>query len=185
MESTTSVYVFPLAFSNKGHQILDFGLRGLRPSCYVTSTISFSAVGLLAFCSHWPFFLPGSVFFLKAALLRFTFVSSYVLWPFRARSRWVRRAFSSKSLLLVRSLLLPLQWCKYYIRADMLNLNWVILHSPIANKHQQIAKKLRIDESSRTRLTGLSVLWRNEMFIFTFMDPAGSNMERRPKSYLL
>jgi hypothetical protein len=34
---------------------------------------------------------------------------------------------------------------------------------PIAKKHQQIAKKLRIDEFSGTILTGLGVLLRNEM----------------------
>jgi len=38
-----------------------------------------------------------------------------------------------------------------------------MLHPP---KHQQIARKLRVDESSRTSLTGLSALLRHVMFIF-------------------
>ena len=39
--------------------------------------------------------------------------------------------------------------------------------------------KLRFDESSRTNLTGLSVLLRNAIFIFTLMSPAGSILGRR------
>jgi hypothetical protein len=39
--------------------------------------------------------------------------------------------------------------------------------------------KLRFDESSRTILTGLSVLLRNAMFIFTPMNPVGSILGRR------
>jgi len=32
---------------------------------------------------------------------------------------------------------------------------------------------MRFDESSRTSLTGLSVLMRNAIFIFTLMNPVG------------
>ena len=39
--------------------------------------------------------------------------------------------------------------------------------------------ELRFDESSRTSLTGLSVLLSNEMFIFTLMNPLGSGLGRR------
>ena len=39
--------------------------------------------------------------------------------------------------------------------------------------------KLRIDVSSRTSLTGLSVLLRNAIFIFTLMNPVGSILGRR------
>ena len=39
--------------------------------------------------------------------------------------------------------------------------------------------KLRFDESSRTSLTGLSVLLRNAMFIFTLMNPVRSILGRR------
>jgi len=38
--------------------------------------------------------------------------------------------------------------------------------------------ELRFDESSRTSLTGLSVLLSNEMFIFTLMNPLGSGYGR-------
>jgi hypothetical protein len=38
---------------------------------------------------------------------------------------------------------------------------------------------MRFDESSRTSLTGLSVLLRNAMFIFTPMNPVGSILGRR------
>jgi len=37
--------------------------------------------------------------------------------------------------------------------------------------------KLGFDESSRTSMTGLSVLLRNAMFISTLMDPAGPILE--------
>jgi hypothetical protein len=39
--------------------------------------------------------------------------------------------------------------------------------------------KLRFDESSRTSLTGLSVLLRNTMFIFTPTNPVGPILGRR------
>ena len=42
--------------------------------------------------------------------------------------------------------------------------------------------KLRFDESSRTSLTGLSVLLRNAMFIFILMNPVGSILGRSRKS---
>ena len=37
---------------------------------------------------------------------------------------------------------------------------------------------LRIDESSRTKIIGLNVLLRNEMVIFTLMNPIGSSLGR-------
>jgi hypothetical protein len=40
--------------------------------------------------------------------------------------------------------------------------------------------ELRIDDSSRTSLHGLSVLLRNGMFIFTLTNPSGSILKRRP-----
>ena len=56
-------------------------------------------------------------------------------------------------------------------------LDWIILPNYKETTTNRI--KLCFDESSRTSLTGLIVLLRNAMFIFTLMNPVGSILGRR------
>jgi hypothetical protein len=53
----------------------------------------------------------------------------------------------------------------------MIRLDWIIL--PNCKETTTNSIKMRFDESSRTSLTGLSVLMRNAIFIFTLMNPVG------------
>ena len=54
---------------------------------------------------------------------------------------------------------------------EMIRLDWIIL--PNCKETTTNSIKMRFDESSRTSLTGLSVLMRNAIFIFTLMNPVG------------
>ena len=58
------------------------------------------------------------------------------------------------------------------IRLDQVRLDQIIL--PNCKETTTNSIELRLDESSRTSLIGLSVLLRNEMFIFTPMNPIES-----------
>ena len=60
---------------------------------------------------------------------------------------------------------------------DFGRLDWIIL--PTCKETTTNSIKLRFDESSRTSLTGLSVLLHNAMFIFALMNPVGSILGRR------
>ena len=63
------------------------------------------------------------------------------------------------------------------IRLDQIRLDQIIL--PNCKEKATNGIELRFDESSRKSLTGLSVLLRNTMFVFTLMNPTGSIIRRR------
>ena len=63
---------------------------------------------------------------------------------------------------------------------DSIRFDWITLSN--SKETSTNSKKLRIYESSRTSLTGLSVLFRNAMFFFILMNPVGYRISSRKEA---
>ena len=64
-------------------------------------------------------------------------------------------------------------------------LDWIGVYPPVANCKESStnSKKLRINEASRTRPTGLSVLLRSVNFVVTLTTPSESNLGKGHRHY--